>query len=68
LCDLLRDKAQDGWVDAEEVQVDGRNAVLSGQHGGDHLVTYEPKFDEIEAETTTVLSLVVEGLSQVLRA
>ena len=65
LRDLLRDEAKDGLVDIEEVEINGGNAVLSGQHGGDHVVTDEPEFDEIEAETTTMFALVIECLSSV---
>ena len=68
LRDLLRDETDDGGIDFEEIEIDGRNAVLSRQHGGDHVVTDEPELHEIEAEPTTMFALVVECLSQVLRA
>ena len=68
LCDFLRDEADDGGLDVEEVQIDGRNAVLPGQHGSDHVIANEAEFDEVEAQSTTMFALVVECLSQVLRA
>ena len=68
LSDFLGDETDDTGVDVEEFEIDGRNAVLTGQDGGDHIVTDEPELHEIEAEPATMLALVVEGLSQVLRA
>jgi hypothetical protein len=68
LRDLLRDETDDCGIDIEEFEINRRNAVLPGQHGGDHIVRNEPKLHEIEAESTTVFTLVVECLSQVLRA
>ena len=65
LRDLLRMRLRTDWSNIEEIEIDGGNAVLSGQHGGDHVVTDEPEFDEIEAETTTMFALVIECLSSV---
>jgi hypothetical protein len=68
LGDLLRDETYHCGIDIEEFEINGWYAVLPGQYGGDHVVTNEPELDEIEAESTTMLALVVECLSQVLRA
>jgi hypothetical protein len=64
----LRDEAEDRRIDIEEIQIDGRDAVLSREYGRDHVVAYKTEFHQIEAEPATMLALVVEGLSQVLRA
>jgi hypothetical protein len=68
LRDLLRDQAEDGRIDVEEIEIDGRYAVLPRQNGSDHVVAYQSEFDEIKSQSATVFALVVEGLSQVLRA
>ena len=68
LRDLLRDETENSGIDFEEIEIDGRNAVLSRQHGGDHVVTNEAELHQIKAESTTMFALVVECLSQVLRA
>ena len=68
LRDLLRDETEDVGIDFEKIEIDGRNAVLTRQDGGDHIVADKTELDEIEAESTTVFTLVVECLSQVLRA
>jgi hypothetical protein len=68
LRDLLRDETKDGRVDVEKVEIDGRYTVLPRENGSDHVVAYKPEFDEIEAQPATMFPLVVEGLSQVLRA
>src|SRR6185369_17666716 len=38
LRDLLRDETYDVGIDVEEVEIDGWNAVLTRQHGRDHVV------------------------------
>ena len=68
LRDLLRDETENCGIDFEEIQIDGRNAVLSRQHGSDHVVTNKAELHEVKAESTTMFALVVECLSQVLRA
>jgi hypothetical protein len=55
-------------VGERNVLIDGRNAVLPRQDGSDHVVAYKAELHQIEAESTTVFALVIEGLSQVLRA
>jgi hypothetical protein len=68
LRDLLRDETEDSGVDIEELEINGGNAIVPGKDGSDHVVADETQFDEIEAEPATVFALVVECLSQVLRA
>jgi hypothetical protein len=68
LCDFLWDEAEHCGIDVEEFEIDGRNAVLPREHGSDHIVGDETQFDEIGGETPPVFTLVVECLSQVLRA
>jgi hypothetical protein len=68
LRDLLRDEAENGRIDVEKIEIYGRYTVLPGKNGSDHVVAYETEFDEIEAQPATMFALVVEGLSQVLRA
>jgi hypothetical protein len=68
LCNFLRDEADDGRIDIEEIEIDGRNAILPRQDGSDHVVAYKAEFHQIEAKAATMFALVVEGLSQVLRA
>jgi hypothetical protein len=68
LRNLLRNETQDGGIDTEEIEIYGGDAVLSRQYSSDHVVAYETELDQIEAEPTAVLALVVECLSQVLRA
>ena len=68
LRDFLRDEADDGRIDIEEIEIDGRNAVLPRKNGSDHVVAYKTEFHQIKAEPATIFALVVEGLSQVLRA
>jgi hypothetical protein len=68
LGDFLRDETENCGVDVEEIQIDGRNAVLPGEDGSDHVVTDEAQLDQIEAQPATMFALVVECLSQVLRA
>jgi hypothetical protein len=41
---------------------------LSGKYSRDHVVAYQAQLYEIEAQPTAMLALVVEGLSEVLRA
>lgn len=41
---------------------------MPGKDSGDHVIADEAELDEIEAETATVLALVIEGLSQALGA
>jgi hypothetical protein len=68
LRDFLRDEAEYSGVDIEEIEIDGGNTVLSGEHGSDHVVANEAQFDQIEGEAATMFALVVESLSQILRA
>jgi hypothetical protein len=68
LRDFLGDEAKHGGVDVEEVEVDGRDAVVTGEDGGDHVVADEAEFDECKAEAATMFALVVESLSEALGA
>jgi hypothetical protein len=68
LCDFLRDETEHCGIDVEEIEIDGRNAVLPREHGSDHVVGDKTQFDKIGRETPTVFTLVVECHSQVLRA
>jgi hypothetical protein len=68
LRNLLRNEAEYGGIDIEKIEIDGRNTVMPGEHGRDHVVADESELDEVEAEAATVFALVVECLSQVLRA
>ncbi len=52
----------------KEVEVYRRDAVLSGKYGRDHIVAYQAQLYEIKAQPTAMLALIVEGLSQILRA
>ncbi len=66
LGDFLGNEAENAGVDIEEIEIDGGNAVLAGKDGGDHVVADETELHEIETESAAMLTLVVEGLSQVL--
>ena len=63
----MRDKTQDGIVDVKEFQIYRRNAVLAGQYRGNRIIRDQPEFDEVVAETSAVLSLIVECLTEMLR-
>jgi len=52
----------------EKLEVYGGNAVLSGQHGGDHIVRNKAQLHEVKAEPTSMFTLILERLTQVLRA
>jgi len=52
----------------EEFQVYGGNTVLAREYGGDHVVRHEAKFYEVVAQTSAVLALVIERLTQMLWA
>ena len=56
----------DGGVDLELREVDGRDAVLLAEEGGDLLVLDEPHLDEVVAELSPVGLLLVQGLLQLL--
>ena len=65
---LLGNEAQHRRIDIEQIEIDRRDAVVSGKDGSNHVVADETELDEIETEAATVLALVVESLSQALRA
>ena len=56
----------DRGVDVELGEVDGRNAVLLAEEGGDLLVLDEPHLDEVVAELSPVRLLMVQGLLQLI--
>jgi hypothetical protein len=68
LCDFLRDEAKYRGFDTEEFEVNGRNAVMPGEDGGNHVIADETEFDEIKAQAATVFALVVESLAEALGA
>ncbi len=59
---------EDLCIDLEELQIHGGNAVLTRQHSGDHVVGNEAKLDEVIAQTSAVLALVIQRLTQMLGA
>jgi hypothetical protein len=68
LRNVLRDEAEYAGIDAEELEVNGRDTVLPGEDGSNHVVAYETQFDQIKSEPATMFALVVECLSKILRA
>ena len=52
----------DGGVDFEFGERDRRNAVLAAEERGDLLVLHEAHLDQIQAELSPVLALVVQRL------
>src|SRR6476661_4035424 len=58
----------DGRVELELWQVDGRDAVLLAQEGRDLHVLDKAHLDEVVAELPPVGLLVIEGLLELLRS
>ena len=56
----------DGGVDLELRQVDGRDAVLLAEEGGELLVLHEPELGQIEAELPPVGLLIVQGFLELV--
>ena len=54
-------------IDVELGEVDGGDAVLLAEKGGDFLVLDEPHLDEVVAELPPAGLLMVQGLLQLLR-
>jgi len=63
LRDFLWNESQDRVVDVEEFQVNRRNAVLPGQHGGDCVVGDQTQLDQVEAQPTAMLALIIQRLA-----
>jgi hypothetical protein len=55
-------------INLEELQVDGRNAILPREDGGYHVVGDQPQFDKVEPQPAAVLALIVERFTEMLRA
>ena len=61
---FLRDQLDDRGVHLEVGEVDGRNAVLPGQEGGDILVRHEAEFHQAAPQSPPGLLLLVQSASQ----
>ena len=55
------------WIDLEFSERDGRNAVLTAEERGHLVVFHEPELDQVQAELSPVLALVVERLLELFR-
>lgn len=53
-------------IDAELREVDGGNAVLLAEKGGNFLVLHEAHLDQVMAERSPSSLLLVQGLLQLL--
>ena len=53
-------------IDVELGEVDGGDAVLLAEKGGDFLVLHEAHLDQVEAELSPAGLLMVQGLLQLL--
>ena len=56
-----------GGVDVELGEIDGGDAVLLAEKGGDFLVLHEAHLDQVVAELSPAGLLMVQGLLQLLR-
>ena len=56
LCDFLWDEAEHCGIDIEEIEIDGRNAVLPRENGSDHVVGDKTQFHEIGGEAAAVFA------------
>jgi hypothetical protein len=68
LRNFLRDEVENLSVNLEEVQVDGRDAILPREDGGYHIVRDQPQLDKVEPQPATVLALIIERFTEMLRA
>jgi hypothetical protein len=63
---LGRNQLDDGEVDLELREVDGWNAVLLAEEGGDLLVPDEPQFDEAETQLPPIRLLLRQRLLELI--
>ncbi len=64
---LLRNQLDDGGVDLVELQVDGRDPVLTRKHRRDVVIAHQAQFYEAGTQAAAVLLLIVERLLQLIR-
>ena len=64
---FLRYQAQHGSIYLEELEVNGRNAVLSGEDSRNHVIRNQAQLDEVEAKPPSVFTLVFKRFTQMLR-
>ena len=64
---FLRDEVKNLSINLEELQIDGRNAILPREDSGYHVVGDQPQLDKVEPQPAAVLALIVERFTEMLR-